>query len=180
MKCSKSDMKNWMYNEMGKNLVSVAGPLDTHLQNDECWGVNAAMVYLGLVPALWDLQLRPCSSPYHLKPEHRDNGEGWAESNMSVRELQQQPRDWNRTISNLERLVPYMCAELVPSNIVEWHHSPAASLRSHMAYSNNYKWKILGKWFQKIPKSITWTCHHGGTICIVFTFYNYLHSIYII
>ena len=135
---------------------------------------------LGLVPALWDLQLRPCSSPYHLKPEHRDNGEGWAESNMSVRELQQQPRDWNRTISNLERLVPYMCAELLPSNILEWHHSPAASLRSHMAYSNNYKWKILGKWFQKIPKSITWTCHHGGTICIVFTFYNYLHSIYII
>ena len=38
-------MKNLMYNEMGKNLVSVVGPLDTHLQNDECWGVNAAMVY---------------------------------------------------------------------------------------------------------------------------------------
>lgn len=126
---------------------------------------------LGLVPALWALQLRPCSSSYRWKPEHRGNGEEWAESNMSIRELQQQPRDWNRTISNLERLVHYKRAELLLSSILEWNYSPAVSIRSHMAYSNNYKWKILGKWFQKIPKSITWTCHHGGTIYIVFTLY---------
>lgn len=126
---------------------------------------------LGLVPALWALQPRPCSSSYHWKPEHRGNGEAWAESNMSIRELRQQPRDWNRTMSNLERLVHYKRAELLLSNILEWHYSPACFNKVTHGIFKQLQMKNIGEMIPENSKKHNLNLPSWG---------NYLHSVYII